>query len=76
MVEESPERIPLRRRLAELYRQTGRRREAIEEMDAIGDALLQTGDRLGAIKVIEAILALNPPNAMEYHTLLETLKKP
>lgn len=75
MVSESPERLPLRRRLAELYRQTGRRREAIEEMDAIGDALLQAGDRQGAIKVIEAILALNPPNALEYHSVLDSLKK-
>ena len=44
-------------------------------MDAIGDALLQAGDRQGAIKVIEAILALNPPNALEYHSVLDSLKK-
>lgn len=75
MAGESPQRIPLRRRLAELYRQTGRRREAIEEMDAIGEALLQAGDRQGAIKVLEAILALNPPNVLEYHSLLDTLKR-
>jgi tetratricopeptide (TPR) repeat protein len=75
MVSENPERLAVRRRLAELYRQMGRRKEAIEELDAIGEALLETGDRNGAIKVIERILTMNPTNSNDYEVLLETLKE-
>jgi Flp pilus assembly protein TadD len=74
-VHENPERLAVRRRLAELYRQVGQRKEAIEELDAIGEALLEAGDRGGAIKVVERILSLNPPNTGDYKVLLETLKE-
>ena len=62
-------------RLAELYRQTGMRNQAIEALDAIGEALLESGDRAGAQKVIEEILSLNPPNAVDYQNLLATLRQ-
>ena len=75
IVHENPERLAVRRRLAELYRQVGQRKEAIEELDAIGEALLEAGDRSGAIKVVERILSLNPPNTGDYKVLLETLKE-
>ena len=75
IVHENPERLAVRRRLAELYRQVGQRKEAIEELDAIGEALLEAGDRGGAIKVVERILSLNPPNTGDYKVLLETLKE-
>ena len=75
LVHENPERVSIRRRLAELYRQTGMRKQAIETLDAIGEALLESGDRSGALKVIEEILSLNPPNAVDYQNLLATLRQ-
>ncbi len=75
LVKENPERAAVRRRLAELYRQTGMRTQAIEELDKIGEALLESGDRAGALKVIEDILGLNPPNAIDYQNLLNTLRQ-
>lgn len=75
LVKENPERIAIRRRLAELYRQTGMRKQAIEQLDTIGEALLESGDRAGALKVIEEILGLNPPNAIDYQNLLNSLRQ-
>ncbi len=75
LVNESPERISIRRRLAEFYRQTGMRKQAIEALDAIGEALLESGDRVAAAKVIEEILSLEPANAVDYQNLLATLRQ-
>ncbi len=74
LVKENPERIPVRRKLVEMYLKTGQIKSAIGELDSIGDMLLQAGDKAGAIKIIEAILALNPTNKTDYKDLLEKIK--
>jgi tetratricopeptide (TPR) repeat protein len=47
---------------------------AIQEYDQIGEMLLDAGDREGAIKVIEMILDLDPPNKSQYQDLIFSLK--
>ncbi len=74
MVAEYPKQILLRRRLAELYRQQGRIAEAIQQLDTAGDMLIEAGDRAGAIEMVMAILALNPPNVAEYQRALAKLR--
>jgi tetratricopeptide (TPR) repeat protein len=74
MVNEHPDNIPLRRRLADAYRQFGQLADAILQLDTIGEMLLQAGDRAGAIQTIETIIALAPPNKTEYITLLRQLQ--
>jgi tetratricopeptide (TPR) repeat protein len=74
LLNENPERISVRLRLAELYRQTGHMKEAIQQYDTAGEALLEAGDRSAAIRAIEAILTLNPPNIEEYQSLLIQLR--
>ena len=71
---EYPERIPVRRRLADAYRSVGRISDAVFQLDAIGEMLLQANERNAAIQTIEAIIALDPPNKVEYVQLLEQLK--
>jgi tetratricopeptide (TPR) repeat protein len=73
VIEEHPKAIPLRRRLADIYRQMGRKQDAILQLDAMGELLMDAGDRAGAIKVIEMILSLDPPNKKDYQLLLEQL---
>jgi tetratricopeptide (TPR) repeat protein len=75
LVGENPKRVPIRRRLADLYRLLGRNAEAIDQLDAIGEMLLDGGDRSGAVQTVEMILALNPPNKAEYQQLLGQLRK-
>jgi tetratricopeptide (TPR) repeat protein len=75
LVKENPERMSVRRKLVELYLKSGQIKSAIGELDSIGDMLLHNGDNAGAIKAIEAILALNPPNKADYKELLEKIKQ-
>jgi tetratricopeptide (TPR) repeat protein len=69
-----PERIPVRRRLVDAYRQAGRIADAVRQLDSIGETFLQSGDRAAAIQTVEMIISLNPPNRHEYLQLLEQLR--
>ncbi len=75
LVEEEPGRPHIRRRLADLYRKAGRIPEAISQLDAAGEMLLDKGDRSSAIQVIETILAMNPKNLSEYQELLAQIRR-
>jgi tetratricopeptide (TPR) repeat protein len=74
MVAESPQQPLLRRALAEEYRRADRAEDAVAQLDALGETLLNAGDREGASQAIEAIIALNPPNQANYRKLLERIK--
>jgi tetratricopeptide (TPR) repeat protein len=73
LVNSEPESIPLRARLAQLYLNLGRRENALEHLDVLGDLQLEVGHRDAAIKTIEAIMALNPPNRVAYADLYREL---
>ena len=75
LIKENPERMPVRRKLVELYLKSGQIKSAVGALDSIGDMLLHNGDKAGAVKAIEAILALNPPNKADYKELLEKIKE-
>ena len=74
LAEEYPDRTYLRRKKAQLYQQKGQVEEAIRELDAIGEVLLNAGDNEGAIQAIEAILELDPPNKADYQELISQLQ--
>lgn len=67
---EEEDRVDLRRRLADLYVHLGQVQQAIAHYDSLGEQLLDSGDRSGAVQVVEKILALNPANAGDYRQLL------
>jgi tetratricopeptide (TPR) repeat protein len=75
LIAEYPQNIPMRRRLADVYRDLDRKKEAINELDVIGDMLLEAGDRGAAIQTVEMILSMDPPNRAEYQILLEQIRK-
>ena len=74
VAQEHPQRISLMRRLAERYYKAGRVKEAISLLDSAGEKLIEMGDVNSAIQVIEMILALRPPNASDYQSLLAQLR--
>jgi tetratricopeptide (TPR) repeat protein len=74
LLNEHPERLPIRRLLADWYRRQGHTEEAISQLDTIGDMLLSAGDRAGAIEAVRMILQFDPPNKSEYQQLLDQLK--
>ncbi|MEW5870406.1 MAG: tetratricopeptide repeat protein [Chloroflexota bacterium] len=71
---ENPEQVSIRRRLADLHWHLGHSEEALAQLDAIGELLLNAGDRAGAIQTIETILTLGPKNREEYELLLNQLR--
>lgn len=74
LVHENPSQPVLHRFLAEEYRQAGRIADAVDQLDQMGDLLLDSGDTAGAIQAIETIIALNPPNVQDYIGVLAKLK--
>ena len=69
LTESQPDSIPLRARIAQLCLNLGKRDQALQHLDILGALQLETGHTEGAIKTIEAILALNPPNEESYADL-------
>lgn len=74
LVNENPNQIPIRRRLADLFRSVGRKQEAVTQLDAMGELLLEGGDKAGAIQIIDALLQLEPANRDAYKLLLDQLR--
>jgi tetratricopeptide (TPR) repeat protein len=73
LLEEHEDQALIHRVLADQLHKNGRTAEAISQLDAIGEKLMETGDKEGVARVIRQILAMNPPNASDYRTLLEQL---
>jgi tetratricopeptide (TPR) repeat protein len=74
LLQENPKLIIVRHYLAGEYRHAGQVTEAIAQLDAVGDMLLDAGDKAGATQVIESIIAMAPPNVADYKAVLEKLQ--
>jgi tetratricopeptide (TPR) repeat protein len=68
-----PKNTILLQRLAELYSQLGQSTEAVKVWDQVGETFLKDGDQVGAIKALQSIITLNPPNVEDYERLLKDL---
>jgi tetratricopeptide (TPR) repeat protein len=75
LVAEQGEQVILRRALAEQYRKSGRVSDAVAQLDAAGEALMQAGDKAGVIEVVNQILRMNPPNEGQYRELIAQLQR-
>jgi tetratricopeptide (TPR) repeat protein len=73
LIEVLPDWLELRKQLANLYLKSGKPAQAIEQLDLIADSLMKDGNTKGAIKLLEAIIRLNPPNVDEYRSALSQL---
>jgi len=67
-------RPSLHARLAEAYRAAGRTSDAIAQYDALGEIQLDAGAVVLAIRTIQIILSLNPPDGDSYRELLRNLE--
>lgn len=75
MAREHPGRQALHARLAEAYKAAGRTADAIAQYDALGEIQLDAGQTEDAIRSIQAIVDLDPPDAEGYVELLRNLKE-
>jgi tetratricopeptide (TPR) repeat protein len=67
---ENPERIAFRQKVVDFYLQSGFEKEAIEQLDALGEQLLNAGEKDQALQIINKIIELDPPNKVEYQDLI------
>jgi tetratricopeptide (TPR) repeat protein len=68
-----PNDAGLRSRLAAIYRQVGRKADAIKQLDALGELQLDAGLHQDAVNTIRQIIALNPDGLEDYKRLLAQL---
>ncbi len=65
-----PQQMALRARLARAFIDAGRKEEAIDELDALGELQLDAGLREQAIATVRFIISMNPRNVEAYRQLL------
>lgn len=68
-----PNDTGLRSRLAAIYRQLGRKRDAIVQLDALGELQLEAGLHREAANTIRQIIGLEPDHVEDYQKLLAQL---
>jgi tetratricopeptide (TPR) repeat protein len=73
LLDEHPDQLMIRRLYAEQLYKAGQMEDAIAQLDAVGDKLMEVGDKAGVTEIIHRILAMNPPNADDYRQLLTQL---
>jgi tetratricopeptide (TPR) repeat protein len=74
LIHEHEDQPLLKRAHAALLHRMGRTSEAVPILDKLGDALLEKGDKQGAMDVINQIVLMNPPNAADYRALLSQMR--
>jgi tetratricopeptide (TPR) repeat protein len=74
LIKEHEEQPLLKRVLAMRLHQAGRTEEATNLLDLLGDALIQAGDKKGALEIINQIILMNPPNVDDYRKVLMQLQ--
>lgn len=74
LIKEHEDQPLLKRALAARLHHAGRMEEAISMLDLLGEILVQSGDKQGALEVINQIVLMNPPNVQEYRQLLTQLQ--
>jgi tetratricopeptide (TPR) repeat protein len=70
-----PQEMSLRALLAQVYTQQGMKREAIAELDALGEMQLEAGLRDEAVQTVKQIIALEPANVEAYRQLLDHIRR-
>lgn len=68
------EKVELKRYLAELFARNKKVSQAIEQLDIVASTMLDSNNSPGAIKALERIISLNPPNIADYQAALGKLR--
>ncbi|MGH2521733.1 MAG: tetratricopeptide repeat protein, partial [Anaerolineales bacterium] len=74
LIRDQPEETGLVARLARVYQEQGRKAEAIEQYDRLGEMQLNAGDNAQAVETIRTIIALGPEDPSGYQQLLAQLQ--
>ncbi len=74
MIDRRPREMILRQKMAAHLAETGKRQEAIEQYDLLGELQLEAGLRDDAVRTIKQILQLEPDNPDGYRQLLQKIE--
>jgi len=75
LLAERPDDSTLRRALAQAYHHAGRIEDAVAQLDALAESLLNESKKEEAMVIVNQILLMNPPNAEQYRQLLIQLQQ-
>ena len=75
LVEDHPDRLDIRKRLAGYLVKLGNTSAAVEQLDFVADSLLTAGDIQAALAVLKSIIALNPENVSDYQQAYAQLSR-
>ena len=75
IIMERPEKLEVRKRLADQYQRSNQVPQAIEQYDMIANTLIKAGNRAAALTFLQAIITLRPANVAEYERLLAQIKR-
>jgi tetratricopeptide (TPR) repeat protein len=70
LIREHDDQPMFRRALAAQLHSQGRTQEAVDQLDVLGERLMQSGRNAEAIEIITQIVGMNPPNVADYRELL------
>ncbi len=74
LIREHEDQPLLKRTQAAMLHRMGRTTDAVPILDKLGDALIEKGDKQGAMEVINQIVLMNPPNVADYRALLTQMR--
>lgn len=76
IISERPDKIDLRRRLAEIYVRNRQIPLAIQQLESMVESQLNAGNKVEAIRALQTIIALKPANVASYQAALMNLQAP
>jgi tetratricopeptide (TPR) repeat protein len=71
----NPQDIALRSRLSGIYLELGMKREAVAELDTLGELQLETGRKKDAVQTLQTIISLEPEEKGGYVQLLKEIQE-
>ncbi len=73
LLNERPDQLELRKRLAELYARDRQIPQAVEQLNKVADAMIAAGNKRGAAAMLQTIIALKPADVAVYQQALNRL---
>jgi tetratricopeptide (TPR) repeat protein len=75
LLKEHDDQILLKRALAAQLHQAGRTDEAVQQLDTLGETLMQADRKPEALEVINQIILMSPSNVEDYRQLLSQMQQ-
>jgi tetratricopeptide (TPR) repeat protein len=75
VIADEPEKREVRKRLADIYRRTGKLDDALQQWEMLLNQALAHTDKPQVIEALQAIVTLNPPNIEDYQKRLAQIQR-